>query len=118
MADGPGFQPSAYLENGQIAYAKLVGALLGAGWLTVAGGLIALQRAVVSVQIRLLETTQRSYVLLIRAVTGGGARLSRQSWAEAYEAAVATSPILAPLTLVAEIVLVSAIVLYFQRRVI
>jgi len=122
MSSGSGSGPFSQLETGafvtesRIKYGKLVGTALGAVWLTLVGGWITVQRTVVNVHIRVLTAVQNALVEIIGAVLGRGAWLVRGSWGEAYESAVQASPILAPLTLVAEIALVVGIVVWFRNR--
>ena len=95
----------SFIKNGAIQYGALFSALLGAGWLVFVGGLITVWNAIVTLHVRLLEQAQIQYVRLINAVLGGGAELSRASWAIAFEAAVDTAPLLAPALFVLEVVL-------------
>jgi len=115
---GASFDPGAYVDDGRILYGKLLGTLLGAGWLTWIGGWIAVERAIVSVHMQVIRAAQQMYVRIINAVLLGGAQTIRHSWAEAYQAAVETSPVLAPLTLILDIIVVSAVLLYVKREVI
>jgi len=98
--------PGSFIENGTIQYGALFGALLGAAWLVFVGGLITIQNAIVTLHIRLLGAAETQYVRLIEAVFGGGAELTRSSWAIAYESAVETAPVLAPALLALEVVAV------------
>lgn len=95
-----------FVENGTIQYGALFSTLLGATWLVISGGIITVLNAIVSVHVRILEVAQLQWVRIISTVLGGGAELSRTSWAVAYQSAVETAPILAPSLLAIELVLV------------
>lgn len=105
-----------FVENGTIRYGALFGTVLGAAWLVLVGGLITVQNAIVSMQVRLLEAVQFNLVSVISAFLGGGADLSRTSWATGYEAAVQTAPLIAPLTFALEIILVLGILGTVAKR--
>ena len=122
MSSGSGSGPfsqlntGAYVTESRIKYGKLVATALGATWLTLVGGWITVQRTVVNIHIRLLTAVQGALVEIIQATLGRGAGLIRGSWAQVYQSAVETEPILAPLTLVLEIALVVGIVVWFRQR--
>lgn len=95
-----------FVENGKLRYGALFGALLGSAWLVLVGGFIRIQDAIVTVHIRLLEAAQTYYVRVITAILGGGAELTRSSWAIAYRSAVDVAPLFAPMLFAVEIVAV------------
>ncbi|MFB6134879.1 MAG: hypothetical protein ABEJ55_07815 [Halanaeroarchaeum sp.] len=98
--------PGSFIENGAIQYGALFGALLGAAWLVLVGGLITIQNAIVTLHIQLIRAAQTQIVRLIDAVLGGGAELTHSSWAIAYESAVETAPLFAPALMALEVVAV------------
>lgn len=107
MAEDTSFAvASEFVEDGRIRYAALFSTILSAGWLVLAGGFITVMNAIVTVHVSVLETAQTQWVRIISAILGGGAELSRTSWAVAFESAVETAPLLAPLLLALELVLV------------
>jgi hypothetical protein len=106
-----------YVQDGRILFAKLIGTLLGATWLVLVGGWITVERAIVSVHVQVLEVAQTQVVRVIGVVLGGGAETIRLSWATAYRSAVEAEPVLAPLLLVFEVLVVVTVVVYVRDRV-
>ena len=109
---------NAYLsEDGtKILVGNLVGSLLGGLWLTFVGGWISVGEAVARVHIRILDAIAGLYSGVLRAFGVGGAQTLRVSWAEAFRSATAADPVLAPLLLTMELVVVSWLLVYAQRR--
>ena len=105
-----------YVEDGRILYVKLLGTVLGSIWLVAVGGWIAVQEAIVSIHVMILETAQQQYVRVINAIFGDGAEVITASWGAAYRAAVETEPILAPLTLIVEITITMGLIHYLRQR--
>lgn len=106
----------SYVDGGEILIGKLVGTALGAFWLTVVSGWYAIVSAIVRVHISLITATSSAYASIINAVGGGGAETLRLGWASAFQAAVQADPLLAPLLLTLEVVVVSAIAIAVRRR--
>lgn len=105
-----------FVRDGEIQMAKLLGALLGAAWLTVVAGWILIVEAITLVHIRVLDAIAALYVRVIDAAGTGGAETLRVGWSSAFRAAVDASPFLAPAILSVEVVAVSALLLYAKRR--
>jgi len=107
---------SEFIEDGEILLGKLVSTLLGGVWLTVVAGWITINQAIVQVHINLLDVAARSYARMIRAAGQGGAETLEVGWASAFQAAVDAEPLLAPIIFSAEVVVVSALLLWARRR--
>ncbi|NHN59820.1 MULTISPECIES: hypothetical protein [Halorussus] len=107
---------TTYIKDGEILVGKLVSSLLGGLWLAVAGGWITVMQSINRVHIQILDAAAGMVVRIVEAAGGGGAETIRVAWAEAYRAAVAANPLLAPALMTLEIILVSALLLYARRR--
>ena len=105
-----------YVEGGEILIGKLISTALGAIWLTVAGGWIAIVDAIVSVHVALLLRASEAYVSVIEAIGSGGEETLRVGWAAAFRSAVEADPLLAPIILTLELTVVAGIALTFRRR--
>jgi hypothetical protein len=106
----------SFTDGGTILIGKLVSTLLGAVWLTILGGWWAIVSAVVQVHMAMINAAADSYAGIITALGQGGAETIRVTWASAFRAAVETNPLIAPILLTLEIIVVSAIVLEVRRR--
>jgi hypothetical protein len=105
-----------YTDGGTILIGKLVSTLLGAVWLTVVGGWWAIASAVVRVHMAMINAAANGYAGIIDAVGQGGAETIRVTWASAFQAAVETNPLFAPILITLEVIAVSAIFLELRRR--
>ena len=99
-----------------ILWAKLMGTLLGGAWLTVVAGWTFVIDAVTVVNVRLLRAIGGGYASIIRTVGVGGAQGYQVLWGGAFQAAIETSPLLAPLIMSLELVFVSGVLLWALRR--
>lgn len=113
---GTGLRASAFTDGGEILVGKLVSTLLGGLWLTVAAGWITVNQAIVRVHFRILDAIADLYVGVIEAVGQGGAKTLRVSWAESFRAATEVNGLLAPMLFSAEVIVVSALLLFARRR--
>lgn len=122
MSDGggtlgsPGSLAGNYTDGGTILIGKLVSTLLGAVWLTFVGGWWAIVSAVVRVHMAMINAAANGYAGIIDAVGQGGAETIRVTWASAFQAAVETNPLFAPILITLEVIAVSAIFLELRRR--
>ncbi|QLG62200.1 hypothetical protein [Halorarum salinum] len=105
-----------FVDGGEILIGKLVGTLLGAGWLVLMSGWIAILEAYVLIHLEALGAVERMYVNIITAIGGGGAETLRLSWAAGFEAAVEASPVFAPVFFSLEVVFATALLIWARRR--
>lgn len=105
-----------FVEEGEILLGKLVSTLLGGVWLTIVAGWVAISEAIVQVHINVVNAAAATQVRIIRAFGEGGADTLEVGWASAFRAAVEAEPLLAPVIFSAEVVVVTAILLWARRR--
>jgi hypothetical protein len=117
-AAGSSLSPETFLSDDgtEILVGKLISTLLGGLWLTVSAGWITVTQAIVRIHIRLLDAASGAVVAIVQAAGAGGAETLRVAWGEAFRAAAAANPLLAPAILSLELVVVSALLLYARRR--
>lgn len=116
LEDYLGDLAATHVADGKILYAKLLGTVLGSIWLVLVGGWITVTEVIVNVHVHVLNTIQAQLVRVIDAIFGDGADLITASWGATYRAAVETEPILAPLTLVVEVVLTWLLLDYLREQ--
>lgn len=117
--DLPSISPtgaSTYVSGGEILIGKLVSTLLGALWLTIAAGWITVSRAIVQINVSMLNAAAEMYSDILLAFGANATEASRVAWGAAFRAAVDASPILAPVIFSIEIVVVSGLLIGASRR--
>ncbi|WP_311170644.1 hypothetical protein [Halobellus ordinarius] len=102
--------------TGEIKIAKLVSTLLGAVWLTIAAGWIAVSRTIVQIHVSVLNAVAQMYSGIIRAFATNTVEASEAAWGAAFRAAVEADPLLAPIIFSIEIVVVSGLLVTASRR--
>lgn len=102
--------------DGGIKVAKLVSTLMGSLWLVTAAGWISIANAIAQVHIAILEAFAGYYTSAVRTLGLGGARVARANWGAAAESAFELDPLLAPLVLTLELIVVSGLVLWTAER--
>ena len=109
-------EPSRFVSGGEIKIAKLMSTLLGSLWLVVAAGWISITQAIVQIHVSLLDAAAQMYYNIIVAFGTNAARASRETWGEAFRAAVEVSPLLAPALFSIELIVFAGIILAAGRR--
>ena len=112
----PEVSAGEFVDGGEIKIAKLVGTLLGATWMTVIAGWITVIQAVNRVNLEILYAIAGMFDAIITTFGQEGARTLRESWGAAYRSAVAVDPVVAPLIMTVEVVLVTGLLVWARRR--
>jgi hypothetical protein len=112
---------SSYVGSGSdwIRWGALLGTLVGGAWLAFVGAVVRLGEAVVLAHARLLGATETFLGQLLGAVFVDGASIVRLGWRSAFLSTVdVAGPVVAPLLVTLDLLVIASLVLVLRDRVI